>query len=111
MRLSPAVVLTTRGHARSVYGLCGPESLSAADAAEVFGRHVGRPVRAEQENLAAWTRRARDMGLDEYRIEALVRMFGYYDRWGFRGSPAALESLLGRRPTSLEEFAARTVAG
>lgn len=106
-----AVVLTTREHAGSIYGLCGPESLSAADAADVFGRHVGRPVRAEREDLAAWTRRARDTGLDEYRIEALIRMFGYYDSRGFTGSPAALEALLGRRPTSLEEFVARTVAG
>lgn len=105
-----AIVLTTDGHAEATYELCGPEAISPARAADVFGRHVGRPVRAEKEDVAAWARRARNRGIGEYQTEALVKMFGYYDRHGFTGSPAVLESLLGRRPTSLEEFVARTVA-
>lgn len=106
-----AIVLTTEGHAGASYELCGPQAISPARVADACGRHVGRRVRAEKEDLAAWGRRARTAGLDEYRIEALVRMFGYYDRHGFKGSPAVLESLLGRRPTSFDQFVARIFAG
>jgi uncharacterized protein YbjT (DUF2867 family) len=105
-----AIVLTTQGRAGATYELCGPEAISPARMADSLGRHLGRPVRAEEEDVAAWARGARSTGLDEYRIDALVRMFGYYDRRGFTGSPDALAWLLGRGPATFDDFVARTVA-
>jgi hypothetical protein len=47
--------------------------------------------------------------MGEYQIETLVKMFRYYDRNDFWGSPHTLTSLLGRAPTKLERFIKRTM--
>ena len=58
-------------------------------------------------NVNAWEADARAGGLGDYQVDALVRMFEYYDRNGFTGDPAALTGLIGRTPTSLDAFVAR----
>jgi uncharacterized protein YbjT (DUF2867 family) len=104
-----AVVLTTEGHSGATYELCGPEALSTARMADTMARQLGRSVRAQKRNVGDWERHARASGLDDYRIDALVRMFEYYDSAGFEGSPEALASLLGRTPTSFDRFVSRVV--
>ena len=47
-------------------------------------------------------------GLGRYQMETLIRMFQYYERYGFEGSPGVLTWLLGRPPTPLSAFAARS---
>jgi hypothetical protein len=44
-----------------------------------------------------------------YQIETLVKMFRYYDRYGFWGNPRALTYLIGRAPTKFETFVERTM--
>jgi uncharacterized protein YbjT (DUF2867 family) len=104
-----AVVLTSPGHEGATYELCGPEAIAVTGIADSLERQLGRPVRAEFEEVEDWERTAGATGLGEYQVDALVRMFRYYDRNDFTGSSEALRRLLGRQPTSFEEFAARTV--
>ena len=49
--------------------------------------------------------------MDEYQLETLTKMFRAYARDGLKGNPNVLGWLLGRPPTSLVAFAARSAAG
>jgi hypothetical protein len=56
-----------------------------------------------------WKRRVEASGLGSYEIDALGKMFNYYDRCGLWGSSSVLESLLGRSPTPFEDFVDRII--
>lgn len=102
------VVLTQPDHTCAIYELVGTAAMSHVEVAGVLGRVLNRTVRTEQEDIQAWRSNAHSLGLNEYAIENLVRMFTYYDRWGLVGNPSVLRWLLRREPTSLEAFFQRT---
>jgi len=104
-----AVVLTEPGHLGATYELAGPEVLTQTQIAEILGRRLKRPVRAEQITIEAWTLQAQASGMGAYQIETLVKMFHYYDRNGFWGNPHTLSQLLGRTPTKFDTFVERTI--
>jgi uncharacterized protein YbjT (DUF2867 family) len=103
-----SVVLTEPGQAGAVYELAGAEVLSQVEVAAILGQQLGRPVRAEVVPLEIWERRARESGLGDYQVEALVKMFRYYERYGFWGNPRVLSWLLGRPPTTFAAFVERS---
>jgi uncharacterized protein YbjT (DUF2867 family) len=92
------------------FDLCGPQALSQAEVAAVLSEQLGIKVRPSVVGLGEWETDARAAGLGDYAIDALLRMFDYYARSGFRGSPADLEKLLGRPATSLTQFVRRASA-
>jgi len=104
-----ARVLTEPGHAGASYELGGPEVLSQAEIATVLAEELHRPVRVEVISRAEWRAGARASGLGAYQVGALVRMFEYYERYGFWGNPGVLEWLLEGQPATLGEFVTRTV--
>src|SRR5258708_2739886 len=105
-----ATVLTSAGHEGKIYPLTGPEALSMTEVAEKLSAATGKSIRyinvapedAKKAQLAA--------GVPPYLAEALVELFAER-RKGKEAlvSPVA-QTLLGRRPTSFEEFAARNAA-
>lgn len=99
--------LTEDEHLGATYELCGPERLNQTEVAAILSRHLQRSVRVVVESTDEWSERARRSSLDDRAISLLVRMFAYYDRFGFSGSSRVTASLLGRRPTSFAEFTAR----
>ena len=103
-----ARVLTEPGHAGATYELCGPEVLSQTETAAVLAQQLGHAVRVEVVPIAAWEAQARAAGLGDYQVETLVKMFQYYERHGFCGSPGVLTWLLGRPPTTFAAFVERT---
>jgi len=103
-----AAVLTEPGHAGAVYELAGAEVLSQVEVATILGQQLGRPVRAQVVSLETWERRARESGLGDYQVETLVKMFRYYERYGFWGNPRVLSWLLGRPPTTFAAFVERS---
>ena len=103
-----AAVLTEPGHAGAVYELAGTDVLSQVEVATILGQQLGRPVRAEAVSLETWERRARESGLGDYQVETLVKMFRYYERYGFWGNPRVLSWLLGRPPTTFAAFVERS---
>ena len=104
-----ALVLGEEGHAGATYELVGTAALSQQEVAEVLSRQLGRPVRAEAVDRETWQRGARAAGLGEYAIETLLKMFRYYERYGFAGNPRVLTWLLGRPPKTLADFIGRRV--
>jgi NAD(P)H dehydrogenase (quinone) len=100
-------VLTEKGHEGATYELVGTEALSQAEVATVLSGELERPIRARPISLEEWEGLAQRAGLDEYRIETLIKMFRYYERHDFWGSPRVLSWLLGRPPTTLAAFARR----
>jgi hypothetical protein len=48
--------------------------------------------------------------MGDYAVTTLLKMFQYYDRFGFCGNSQVLKMLLGRDPVTFAEFIAREVA-
>lgn len=104
-----AVVLCEPGHVRAVYELCGPENLTPLDVCEILSRLLGFTVEFESIPPDRWEAEARSKGLGEYQVEALVKMFRYYDEFGLSGNPNVLEGLLGRPPGDYSAFLERVL--
>jgi uncharacterized protein YbjT (DUF2867 family) len=102
-----AVVLTQPGHVGATYELAGAEVLTQTEVAAILSQQLGRPVRVEVLPLEEWKRGVRVAGLGDYQVETLVKMFRYYERYGFWGNPHILSWLLGRSPTVFADFIAR----
>ncbi|UZE47780.1 NmrA family NAD(P)-binding protein [Rhodopseudomonas sp. P2A-2r] len=102
-----ARVLTEDGHAFATYELVGTAPLDQNEIAATFAAALGREVRAEAESVKAWQARARIDGMDEHTVTVLTKMFVSYAGDGLKGNPNVLGWLLGRKPTTLAEFAAR----
>jgi len=96
--------------ALATYELVGTPPLDQIEIAEAFGRALNKPIRAEAETIEAWQYRAHSAGMDDHQRETLTKMFRAYARDGLKGNPNVLGWLLGRPPTSLASFAARTAA-
>jgi NAD(P)H dehydrogenase (quinone) len=105
-----ATVLTSISHSGATYELVGTPPLSQVEIADAFGRALKKPVHAEAETVESWDARARGAGLEDYARETLAKMFRAYARDGLKGNPNVLGWLLGRAPTSLEDFAAGIAA-
>lgn len=103
-------VLTQPGHIGATYELAGAEILSQTEIARVLSKALGRVVRAEKLPLDEWEASERADGLSDYAIDALTKMFHYYERYGFWGNPRVLSWLLRRPPTRLSEFLERQAA-
>ena len=105
-----ASVLTGSGHEGKTYPLTGPEALTMTEVAAKLSAATGKPVRyvnvppedARQAQLAA--------GMPPYLADALFELFAER-RNGKEGTvwPDAA-TLLGRAPTSFDEFAGRNAA-
>jgi len=104
-----AAVLTEPGHAGAIYELAGPEVLTPSAIADALSRGLRRPVRAEQIAIEAWVSNAEASGMETYAIDALVKMFRYYDRVGLWGNSRVLSNLLGRAPARFDAFVERAV--
>jgi nucleoside-diphosphate-sugar epimerase len=104
-----AVVLTEPGHAGATYELAGERAMTQIEVAEVLSQQLGRPVRAEVVPLDAWEQQARAAGLGDYQVVTLLKMFRYYEQYGFWGNPRVLGWLLGRAPTTFAAFVERIV--
>ncbi|MFN8494165.1 MAG: NmrA family NAD(P)-binding protein [Caldilineaceae bacterium] len=103
-----ARVLTETGHSGAIYELAGSEVLNQEEVAALLSKTLGRPVRAESISQAVWEQDARKAGLGDYQVNTLLKMFAYYERYGFWGNPLVLATLLGRTPTSFAAFVLRS---
>jgi uncharacterized protein YbjT (DUF2867 family) len=99
-----AIVLTEPGHEGASYELAGPETLTQTEVAAILSKVLGQPVRAEQVSIADWSREARAAGLEEHKIDILVKMFRYYEKFNFWGNPRVLGWLLNRPPRRFHTF-------
>jgi uncharacterized protein YbjT (DUF2867 family) len=106
-----ALVLTEPGHGGATYELVGTAPLTQTEVAEALSAALRRPVRAVAEPVEAWEARARAASMGDYQRDTLAAMFRSYAESGLVGNSNALGWLLGRRPGTLQEFAADAVRG
>ena len=99
------LVLSDRDHIGATYELCGPDILTYQEQATILSEYIDRSIRVEQISLNEWKTLAYGAGLRTYSVESLLKMFLYYDLYGFWGSSHVLSTLLQRPPTSFIEFA------
>lgn len=102
-----AAVLTEPNHGGATYELVGTAGLSQIEVAATLGRVLGRPVQAEALSLTDWKTQAQANGLDDDQRQSLLSMFRYYADHHFVGNSNVLRWLLGRKPTTFEEFVSR----
>jgi NAD(P)H dehydrogenase (quinone) len=103
-----AIVLTESGHIGATYELVGAEPLTQTEVAAILSQRLGCPVRAQAVSLDEWELRARASGMSDYAVETLLKMFRFYERYGFWGNSRVLTWLLGRSPTAFSAFVERT---
>jgi uncharacterized protein YbjT (DUF2867 family) len=105
-----ANALTESGHEEKTYPLTGPEALTMAEVAEKLSAATGReisyvnvaPEEAKRARLAA--------GVPEYTADALDELFAERRKGKESEVYPVFEELIGRRPTSFDEFARRNAA-
>lgn len=105
-----ARVLTGRGHEGKIYPLTGPQALTMAEVAEKLSAATGKPIRyvnvppeaARQAQLAA--------GMQPYLADALFELFAERRNGKEAKVWPDAAALLGRPPTSFDEFARRNAA-
>jgi NAD(P)H dehydrogenase (quinone) len=102
-----AGVLDNSDHHGASYELVGTLGVTQIQLAAAMAERVGRPVRPVHVPLDDWEFQARAAGLGSYQVDTLLRMFRYYEEFGFSGNPYVLTWLLGRQPTGLGAFLAR----
>jgi nucleoside-diphosphate-sugar epimerase len=103
-----AAVLVEAGHEGATYELCGAEDLSQYEIAQLMAKHLGREMNAEVMAIDKWERQARRAGLSDYAVDTLLKMFRYYERYGFWGNSRVLGWLIGRSPLTFAQFLQRT---
>jgi len=105
------VVGEGRHHHYATYELCGEDFHNAHELAQAISAESGRPVAAEHVPFPAGTTAGpRPSEADDYRLDAMFRLFDHYGRYGITGNPNVLSWLLGRRPTSFDEYVRRSLA-
>ena len=99
-----ANVLTTPGHQGAIYELGSDEWLTQDGVARILGEVLGRSVQVAVQTRAEWQTQAQKAHLSDYAIDTLLKMFDYYERYGFCGNGRVLTWLLGRDPTKFADF-------
>ena len=97
-------------HAAATYELVGPGRFTAHDIGQVLSNVLGRGISVERIDPEAFIR-ARQGDLDSAALEHQLRMIraitARYSSHDFLGNPNVLAWLLGRPPTTFEQFVRR----
>ena len=102
-----AKVLSESGHNNAIYELAGPEPLTQHEVANQIAFSINRPVQAAEQSRVEWETATIASGMNISQVKILVKMFEYYDNFGFVGNSSILEYLLGDKPTTFQQFLAR----
>ncbi len=97
-------------HVAATYELVGPGRFTAHDIGRVLTTLLGREITVERLDLETFVRaRFRESGSDllEHQLRMSRAIEARYSRHDFIGNPNVLAWLLGRPPTTFEEFVRR----
>jgi len=96
--------LTEDGHEGKAYTLTGPEALSNARIAEILSDDTGREIKYVDLPAEQFKQALVEAGLPEWSADALLDLQQFYRRRGASAVTRDAEQLLGRKPTSFEQF-------
>ena len=105
-----ATVLTGPGHEGKIYPLTGPEALSMAEVAEKLSTATRRPIRYVNISPEEATKARLAAGVPQYTADALDELFAERRKGKEAQVSPIIETIIGRRPTSFDEFAERNAA-
>jgi uncharacterized protein YbjT (DUF2867 family) len=91
-------------HAGKIYELNGPEALSYAEVAEKISKATGRKVQYVDIPPDAQRKALLDMQMPDFLITALLELQEYYAAGKAARVDGALESLIHRAPTKMDDF-------
>ena len=94
-------------HYGATYELVGEPAMPQNEIASILSQHLDCAIKATSKSLEDWRQEARSSGLINYRIDTLVRMFDYYEKFGFVGNTQVLSWLLNRSATNFRTFVER----
>ncbi|GGF15721.1 SDR family oxidoreductase [Subtercola lobariae] len=100
----------TARHAAATYELVAPGRFTAHQLGEIISRVVERPIEVREidsEAFAVALLGAGDLSTRQHEVNALQTISGYNSAHDFVGNPNVLTWLLGREPTSYEQFVRR----
>ena len=100
--------LTQPGHDGKAYAVAGPDVLTGNGVAEMWSRHLGRPIHYLGDDLDVWSQQAKSM-LPEWLVVDLSIMYRHFQQHGLVATEAELAELrrvLGREPRRFEDFVA-----
>jgi uncharacterized protein YbjT (DUF2867 family) len=103
------VVREGRQHHYATYELCADDYLNTHELATAIAAAASRLIIAEHVPLAATRHADQPSEGDDYRLDAMFRLFDHYGRYGITGNANVLTWLLGRRPTSFAEYVRRSL--
>jgi uncharacterized protein YbjT (DUF2867 family) len=105
-----ATVLTKPGHEGKTYPLTGPEALSMSEVAEKLSAATGKAIRYVNVSPEDARKAQLNAGMPPYLADALFELFAERRNGKEAKVWPDAEVLLGRRPTSFDEFARRNAA-
>jgi len=96
-------------HYFASYELAGPDKLTAFEVADILSRVLGKPVQAVEWQPEDMLKHMfpdgdRSTPRAQHQFEVIKSVSSWYGQHSFIGNPNVLEWLLGRKPTSYEEF-------
>lgn len=107
------VLTTGASHTGATYELVGPGRYTAHELGEIISTVLGRQIGVRQIDadtyLRAWVGEA-DPTTMTHQVRVLRAISARYSSHDFIGNPNVLSWLLGRRPTTFEEFVRRQYA-
>lgn len=101
-----AITLTQPGHSGKTYSLVGPRAWGGNDVAELFSRHLGKPVVYGGDDLKAWASQM-SAYMPHWLLRDIEIMFRHFILYGLLAEPIEIEkftALLGHAPRTFEDF-------
>jgi uncharacterized protein YbjT (DUF2867 family) len=97
-------VLTENGHEGKIYTITGPVALSNTQIAQILSDDLGREVRYVDLPPQQFKQALLGAGSPEWGAEGLVNLHDFYRAGKASAVTGDVEKLLGRKPTSFEQF-------
>jgi uncharacterized protein YbjT (DUF2867 family) len=100
-----ATTLTKSGHEGKAYDLCGPETLSYADAATKLSTALGRTIRYVDVPPTDYRQALLGMGMPAASVDRLLDLYRYIREGRAAVKSTAIREVTGRDPISFDQFA------
>jgi uncharacterized protein YbjT (DUF2867 family) len=97
-------VITNARHFGSTYELATDECYSQTELADMLTQICKRKISFKEINRNQWEEAMKKSGMTSYAVSSLLKMFQYYEAYGFSGNGMVIKTLLGRKPNSVEAF-------
>jgi NAD(P)H dehydrogenase (quinone) len=104
-----SVVTNNPGYYAGIFELVATQPYSQDEVAQIIGARIHKEVHVIQGSRTVWERNARQNGMNDYAVVTLLSMFEYYEKYGMRGNPHVLQSIINRTPLDLPEFINRLI--